>query len=575
MKWTVGTKIGFAFTVILLFVILFGVLANLSIRELITSGEWRQHSYQVLNNLNQLFSQLQDAETGQRGYLLTGKDSYLKPYLTAQNSLDAKLNVLLSLTKDNPSQQHNIEILRPLINDKLAELKGTIDLYQSGDKANALQLVNSDKGKKFMDAIRVAIGNIKTHENLLLSERTQSAKATANITLAVITYGILLTIIIVIVIGVLITNNIVKPLRAVTLEAGKIAKGDLKIHFDNPQRQDEVGELVTSFMHMAQSLQSIASIATQISTGNLAVSVEPQSSNDILGNALTLMVKNLQTLISDIKSAVEVLSSSIDEIPTSSVRLTTNATETAAAVNETTVTMEQVRQASELATQKTRSVADNAQKVNKITQGGKTAVIEMEEGMAKIHAQMNSIAESMLHLSERSLAIGEIIVTADDLAEQSNLLAVNAAIEAAKAGEHGRGFTVIAQEIKHLSEQSKEATHHVRSALGDIQKATSMAVLATEQGSKTVEDGTTKSKEAEETITVLDNNISETIRAVSDISAASYQQLMGVQQVAIAMENIREASSRNAESTKQMEQATEHLKELSLKFKTLVAQYQL
>jgi methyl-accepting chemotaxis protein len=109
--------------------------------------------------------------------------------------------------------------------------------------------------------------------------------------------------------------------------------------------------------------------------------------------------------------------------------------------------------------------------------------------MKHIHDQMESVAASILHLSEQSQAIGEIIATVTDLAERSNLLAVNAAIEAAKADEQGKGFAVVAQEVKSLAEQSKQATAQVRTILNDIQTAMSAAVMATEQGSKAVDAG--------------------------------------------------------------------------------------
>src|SRR5690606_7732014 len=126
--------------------------------------------------------------------------------------------------------------------------------------------------------------------------------------------------------------------------------------------------------------------------------------------------------------------------------------------------------------------------------------------------------------SEQGQAIGEIIAAVNDLAEQSNLLAVNAAIEAAKAGEHGRGFAVVAQEVRSLAEQSKQATAQVRTILQDIQKATTAAVLATEQGSKAVEDGVRQTTEAGEAIAALAEMIDEAAQAATQIAASSQQQ---------------------------------------------------
>src|SRR5207302_9134131 len=120
-----------------------------------------------------------------------------------------------------------------------------------------------------------------------------------------------------------------------------------------------------------------------------------------------------------------------------------------------------------------------------------------------IQSQMESIAESIVRLSEQSQSIGEIISTVNDLAEQSNLLAVNAAIEAAKAGEQGKGFTVVAHEVKSLAEQSKQATSQVRAILSDIQRATNGAAMAVEQGAKAVEEGVRQSAEAGRSIAQL------------------------------------------------------------------------
>jgi methyl-accepting chemotaxis protein len=123
------------------------------------------------------------------------------------------------------------------------------------------------------------------------------------------------------------------------------------------------------------------------------------------------------------------------------------------------------------------------------TGDGKQSVQASIEAMHRIQEHMASIAESIVRLSEQGQTIGEIIATVNDLAEQSNLLAVNAAIEAAKAGEQGKGFAVVAQEVKSLAEQSKQATAQVRTILNDIQTAMSAAVMATEQGSKAVDAG--------------------------------------------------------------------------------------
>jgi len=162
----------------------------------------------------------------------------------------------------------------------------------------------------------------------------------------------------------------------------------------------------------------------------------------------------------------------------------------------------------------------------------------------------------------------------DDIAEQSNLLAVNAAIEAAKAGEHGKGFSVVAQEVKNLAEQSKQATAQVRTILNDIQRATSTAVMATEQAGNAVNGGSVQTARTGEAIQTLARSIQVAAEASAQIAVSAQQQFAGVDQVTIAMENIKQASEQNVEGTRQMELAARNLDTLGRRLKELVAKYQ-
>jgi methyl-accepting chemotaxis protein len=315
-------------------------------------------------------------------------------------------------------------------------------------------------------------------------------------------------------------------------------------------------------------------VAEQIASGNLRVKVSPQSHNDTLGKAFAAMVVNLQRLTTDIAEAVNVLGSATTEIVATTTQLTASATATATAVTETTTTVAEVRHTAQLSSQKAKSVADGAQKGAQFFETGKKSTDESIEGMQRIRQQMTSIAESMVHLREQTQAIGQIITTVDDLAAQSNVLAVNAAIEAAKAGEQGKGFAVVAQEVKSLSEQSKQATDQVRAILHDIQKATSAAVAATEQGGQAVALGVAQSIQAGESIMALTATVTEAAHAATQIAASNQQQLVGVEQVASAMESVKQSSTQNVASARQLETSTRNLDALGQKLKELVARYE-
>jgi len=280
-----------------------------------------------------------------------------------------------------------------------------------------------------------------------------------------------------------------------------------------------------------------------------------------------------RSIAGPLRQAIGTLASSASEILATTTQVTSGAAETATAVSETTTTVEEVKQTAQVSSQKAKYVSESAQKAAQVSQAGKKAVDKTIDGMSRIQQQMESIAESIVRLSEQSQAIAGIIAVVNDLAEQSNLLAVNAAIEAAKAGEQGKGFAVVAQEVKSLAEQSKQATAQVRAILNDIQKATSATVMATEQGSKAVAAGVKQSTDAGESIRVLTESIAEAAQAATQIAASSQQQLVGMDQVALAMENIKQASTQNVASTRQTETAAQSLHELGQKLKQLVEGY--
>jgi len=364
-----------------------------------------------------------------------------------------------------------------------------------------------------------------------------------------------------------------RPLIDLVGAAGKIAGGNLNVVVTSENRLDEIGDLARAFTGMIQSLKDKAQIAQKIAGGDLTVEAAPLSEADVLGNAFSTMVVKLREQIQEILEGVNVLASSGSEIMASVSQLTSGAAETSTAVSETTTTVEEVKQTTGVSSQKAKHVSELGRKSVEISQTGLKSIEDTIQGMNKIKEQVESIADMVVRLSEQSQAIGEIIATVNDLAEQSNLLAVNASIEAAKAGEQGKGFAVVAQEIRSLAAQSKQATTQVRNILFDVQKAISSAVMATEQGSRAVEAGVRLSTQAGEAIGVLAESVTESTNAAIQIAASSQQQLIGMDQVVSAMENIREAALQMASSTKQTEKSAHDLHTLGRKLQEIVKFY--
>ncbi|MCK9375380.1 MAG: methyl-accepting chemotaxis protein [Syntrophobacterales bacterium] len=405
----------------------------------------------------------------------------------------------------------------------------------------------------------------------------QIAGSDAVVTRAILIFVIFgaVAVIISILLVMLLTRIIARPLQDISQVAEQISLGDLAVEVPALERRDEVGALGQSVSRMIRYLREMAGVADRLAARDFSVTVTPRSDNDVFGKAFATMVTNIRELAKEVRGGVDVLASAASEIVAVTSQISSGAAEASTAVNQTTATVSEANQAAQLSTQKARYVSESAQKTDQIAQSGKKSMADLIAGMDQIRGQIESIAESVLRLSEHSQVIGEINDAVTNLAEQSNLLAVNAAIEAARAGEQGRGFAVVAQEIRNLAEQSKQATARIRGILSDIQKGMNAAVLATEQGTKAVESGVKQSAVAEASIRALSDSIAESAQAAIQILASTQQQLVGMDQVVSAMENIKQASAQNLSAAQQTESAAHDLHGVGGKLKQLVESYKL
>ncbi len=289
----------------------------------------------------------------------------------------------------------------------------------------------------------------------------------------------------------------------------------------------------------------------------------------VIGGAIisVLVPKKIGRTLSEATTGI---SSSAAELMAVASQVSASAAQTAASTNETTVTVEEVKQTATLASEKAGQVAESVDGAHQTMESGLAQVEGTITGIERMRESMEVVFETINRLSERALAAGDVIAAVNDLAEQSNLLSVNASIEAAKAGEYGKGFTVVAQEVKNLAEQSKQAVSQVRGILSEIQKASETAVRAAEQGRDSVEAGRRQSVQAGEVIQSLAEGAADVSQSAAQISASSRQQLAGMEQISQAIASINEAGNQSVAGTRQVEQEVKHLQDLALRLKRLV-----
>jgi methyl-accepting chemotaxis protein len=290
-----------------------------------------------------------------------------------------------------------------------------------------------------------------------------------------------------------------------------------------------------------------------------------------LAAGVGLSMRVSRSVTRQLREAVNSINTSAAELLAVASQVAAGAAQTSASTNQTTVTVEEVKQTAQLAHEKALQVAENSQALASIAEGGRAVSSEVVSGVERMQSEMGVVSEAINRLSEQAGAVGDIIATVNDLAEQSNLLSVNASIEAAKAGEQGRGFTVVAQEVKSMAEQSKQAVAQVRTILNEIEKAARVAVEAAEKSREAVEAGKQMSLDSVEGIDTLAATAIEAAQASTQISASARQQLAGMEQISQAIQSINEASAQAVSGTRQVEQEVRQLQGLAVRLEQLVA----
>lgn len=388
----------------------------------------------------------------------------------------------------------------------------------------------------------------------------------------------------------ILANRVIKPVKELTDFSEKLAAGDYKAKAEIDS-QDDFGAIAENFNassdkisravtnqeaqeSLQKSVTEFLTVVSQIARGDLTL--RGNVTSDALGNvvdSVNYMLDNFSRVLERVrKSAIDVASNA-NEILLSSEDMSAGATQqdqeitnTSSAVEELTVSMKQVSNNAEASAEAARRALDAAEQGNR-------AVRDTLEGMQRIRASVQATAKKIKSLGDRSLEISEIINVINDITEQTNLLALNAAIEAARAGEAGRGFAVVADEVRKLAEHSRTATKDIAALIKAIQAETNEAVVVMEEGTKEVEVGAKLADQAGKALEAISSVVRQSAELVQEISLASKQQVRGTEGVANAMQIISNITRQTSQGARQTARTVEHMVKLSEQLNEALSQF--
>jgi len=519
-------KIIFGSAISLVVLSILGIVAYTVIGSLLKSAEWVDHTHVVIEKAMKVEAAAVNMETGMRGYLLAGKEDFLEPYINGEKKFNTLIVDLKKTVSDNPVQVERLSIIQKTINNwKTNVVEPDIKLRRQviestettmDDIAN---IVAQAKGKVYFDKFRNLIATFIEAETKLMKVRQKEAEETASNATLIIVGFVIFAIITAFFVSVFMSNKIVTPLAAVNELSNKAGNGDLTGRLE-VECNDEIGQ-------------------TSIGVNNFMTKV-----SDLIANAKSLSIEN---------------SSISHELSTTSLSVGKNVEKSVVIVNKATKETETVVVEINDFIQNAEDSKDKIIKANDMLNAAKDEIIALTTQVQEGAETETELALSLETLSKDTEQVKDVLTVIADIADQTNLLALNAAIEAARAGEHGRGFAVVADEVRKLAERTQKSLTEINATINIITQSTISASDQMSKNSHKMNNLATISTDVETKI----NETTELVNSATDANQKSVKDFedtgVKIKSIADSITEINSISSTNARSVEEIASAAEHL----------------
>ncbi|TYQ02632.1 UNVERIFIED_ORG: methyl-accepting chemotaxis protein WspA [Zoogloea ramigera] len=596
---SIKRKLYLGFGAILAIILALLIIAYNRFNSLSEANQWDRHTMDVIQAIDGLRNDLLQVQVEARGYYLTGTAARLDRTRKEQRDIPESIQTLQKLTRDNPAQVTRFSKLESMITvwskeviesqlvmrEQLGNAPGAADAM--GKTPQLASTANSAIGEiyKFMD-------DAAAEEHRLLLERSAASTSLQESMRLVITVGGMACVLLGALVAWLLVGSLTTPLTNLTAAVGRIARGDQGARAE-VLSNDELGKVTTEFNRMAQSIQdsqakekavsdelrakvdSLLGVVSKAASGDLTGNIEVTGSDAIgqLAQGLDRMFENLRSLLNNVQKA--------------GIQVTTSATEIAASAKQQEATGIEQAQTSVEILSTTKEISANASQLLK-TMEEATAVADytttatadaqgnlrrMDSTMQHMVSATDSINAKLAALSEKASNINSVLITITKVADQTNILSLNAAIEAEKAGEAGRGFSVVATEIRRLADQTSVSTWDIEQMLKEMQSAVSASVMGMDKFSEEIRRSVGEVRQVTDQLSGVMDQVQKLTPQFDAVLQGMQSQAVGAEQISATMMQLNDATQQTVESLKATSEAVHQLQYAAGDLQTSVANF--